>query len=211
MELESLGRAEFVRILKEPQNALLLQYRSMLATEGIELVFEDEAVETIAAIAEEVNTRTENIGARRLHTVMERLLETISFEASEPAYKPLKAALEGSLSGLPENVLLYATSNRRHLLPEHFSDNREAHDVDGEIHPGDAVEEKIVDAAVCHAFGEVGFINPKGDRVALFRQQVGQCRPPAPRADNSYLHFGQSFRSPSSSLLSVRAPGRSFS
>ena len=69
--------------------------------------------------------------------------DDLSFEASEPAYKPLKAALEGSLSGLPENVLLYATSNRRHLLPEHFSDNREAHDVDGEIHPGDAVEEKI--------------------------------------------------------------------
>ena len=67
--------------------------------------------------------------------------DDLSFEASEPAYKPLKAALEGSLSGLPENVLLYATSNRRHLLPEHFSDNREAHDVDGEIHPGDAADD----------------------------------------------------------------------
>jgi ATP-dependent HslUV protease ATP-binding subunit HslU len=83
VELESLGRAEFVRILKEPQNALLLQYRSMLATEGIELVFEDEAVETIAAIAEEVNTRTENIGARRLHTMMECLLEEILFDAPD--------------------------------------------------------------------------------------------------------------------------------
>ncbi len=83
VELESLGRAEFVRILKEPQNALLLQYQSMLATEGIELVFEDEAVETIAAIAEEVNTRTENIGARRLHTMMECLLEEILFDAPD--------------------------------------------------------------------------------------------------------------------------------
>ncbi len=83
VELESLGRAEFVRILKEPQNALLLQYRAMLATEGIELVFEDAAVETIAAIAEEVNTRTENIGARRLHTMMECLLEDILFDAPD--------------------------------------------------------------------------------------------------------------------------------
>ena len=83
VELESLGAAEFVRILKEPQNALLLQYRAMLATEGIELVFADDAVETIAAIAEEVNTRTENIGARRLHTMMECLLEDILFDAPD--------------------------------------------------------------------------------------------------------------------------------
>ena len=83
VELESLGRAEFVRILKEPQNALLLQYQAMLATEGIELVFADEAVETIAAIAEEVNDRTENIGARRLHTIMECLLEDILFDAPD--------------------------------------------------------------------------------------------------------------------------------
>jgi ATP-dependent HslUV protease ATP-binding subunit HslU len=83
VELESLGRAEFVRILKEPRNALLLQYRAMLATEGIELVFEDAAVDTIAAIAEEVNTRTENIGARRLHTMLECLLEDILFDAPD--------------------------------------------------------------------------------------------------------------------------------
>ncbi len=83
VELESLGAAEFVRILKEPQNALLLQYQAMLATEGIELVFEDEAVEAIAAIAEEVNARTENIGARRLHTMMECLLEDILFDAPD--------------------------------------------------------------------------------------------------------------------------------
>jgi hypothetical protein len=69
--------------------------------------------------------------------------DDLSFEASEPGYKPLKAALEGSLSGLPGNVLIYATSNRRHLLPEYFSENRETTVVDGEIHLGDAVEEKI--------------------------------------------------------------------
>jgi predicted AAA+ superfamily ATPase len=69
--------------------------------------------------------------------------DDLSFEASEPGYKPLKAALEGSLSGLPDNVLIYATSNRRHLLPEYFSENRETTFVDGEIHLGDAVEEKI--------------------------------------------------------------------
>ena len=69
--------------------------------------------------------------------------DDLSFEAGEPGYKQLKAALEGSLSGLPENVLIYATSNRRHLLPEYFSENRETRIVDGEIHLGDAVEEKI--------------------------------------------------------------------
>jgi uncharacterized protein len=69
--------------------------------------------------------------------------DDLSFEASEPAYKPLKAALEGSLSGLPDNVLIYATSNRRHLLPESFAENRETRAVDDEIHPGDAVEEKV--------------------------------------------------------------------
>ena len=70
VELDALGELEFVRILTEPQNALLLQYMALLRTESVDVVFEDDAVETIARIAEEVNTRTENIGARRLHTVM---------------------------------------------------------------------------------------------------------------------------------------------
>ena len=83
MELSSLGRKEFKRILTEPQNALLLQYLALLRTEGVEVVFEDDAVEEIARIAEEVNHRTENIGARRLHTIMERLLEDILFEAPD--------------------------------------------------------------------------------------------------------------------------------
>jgi ATP-dependent HslUV protease ATP-binding subunit HslU len=83
VELDALGEKEFVRILTEPQNALLLQYMALLRTEGVDVVFEDDAVETIARIAEEVNNRTENIGARRLHTVMERLLEDILFDAPD--------------------------------------------------------------------------------------------------------------------------------
>ena len=83
VELDALGEKEFVRILTEPQNALLLQYIALLRTEGVDVVFEDDAVETIAKIAEEVNSRTENIGARRLHTVMERLLEDVLFDAPD--------------------------------------------------------------------------------------------------------------------------------
>ena len=83
VELDALGKKEFVRILTEPKNALLLQYIALLKTEGLDVAFEDDAVETIARIAEEVNIRTENIGARRLQTVMERLLEDILFEAPD--------------------------------------------------------------------------------------------------------------------------------
>ena len=71
VELNALGRDEFARILREPRNALVLQYEEMLKTEGVRLEFTAEAIERIAAIAEDVNQRTENIGARRLHTVME--------------------------------------------------------------------------------------------------------------------------------------------
>ncbi|HHP7233995.1 MAG TPA: ATP-dependent protease ATPase subunit HslU [Desulfobacterales bacterium] len=87
VELDSLGKKEFYRILTEPKNALLLQYRELLKTEGLELVFQDEAVREIAAIAEEVNTNTENIGARRLHTMMECLLEEILFSAPDMSEK----------------------------------------------------------------------------------------------------------------------------
>ncbi len=83
VELKSLGKEEFVRILTEPKNALLLQYQGLLKTEGIELIFEGPAVSAIAEIATEVNDRTENIGARRLHTVMERLLDEILFDAPD--------------------------------------------------------------------------------------------------------------------------------
>lgn len=69
--------------------------------------------------------------------------DDLSFEADEPAYKPLKAALDGSVSGLPTNVLIYATSNRRHLMPEYFADNAATQHVDGEVRPADAIEEKL--------------------------------------------------------------------
>jgi ATP-dependent HslUV protease ATP-binding subunit HslU len=81
--LDALNRRDFVRILTEPKNALLLQYIALLKTEGVELIFSDNAVNRIAEIAEEVNVRTENIGARRLHTLMERLLEDILFDAPD--------------------------------------------------------------------------------------------------------------------------------
>ena len=83
VELQSLGVEEFKRILLEPQNALIKQYRALMATEGLEVEFDPEAINEIAALATEVNERTENIGARRLHTVMEKLLEDISFNAPD--------------------------------------------------------------------------------------------------------------------------------
>lgn len=83
VELDNLGEEEFVRILTEPRNALLRQYRALLATEGIELNFSDDAVSEIARMAALVNDRTENIGARRLHTILEKLLEDLSFDAPE--------------------------------------------------------------------------------------------------------------------------------
>jgi ATP-dependent HslUV protease ATP-binding subunit HslU len=81
VELKSLTRQDFVRILTEPENALTKQYTALLATEGVELGFTPEALEEIAAIATAVNQATENIGARRLYTIMERLLDEVSFEA----------------------------------------------------------------------------------------------------------------------------------
>jgi ATP-dependent HslUV protease ATP-binding subunit HslU len=87
VELEPLGQAEFVRILTEPRSALVKQYMALMATEGVELSFSSDAIELIAEFAAIVNERTENIGARRLHTVMERLLDEISFEGPELADK----------------------------------------------------------------------------------------------------------------------------
>jgi ATP-dependent HslUV protease ATP-binding subunit HslU len=83
VELKSLGKEDFVRILTEPKNALVLQYQALLKTEGIDLVFNDDAISALAEIATEVNGRTENIGARRLHTVIERLLDEILFDAPD--------------------------------------------------------------------------------------------------------------------------------
>jgi ATP-dependent HslUV protease ATP-binding subunit HslU len=83
VELNSLSTEDFVRILTEPQNALITQYTALLKTEGIELIFQESAIQEIARMANEVNERTENIGARRLHTVMEKLLDEISFDAPD--------------------------------------------------------------------------------------------------------------------------------
>ncbi|MEZ0329758.1 MAG: ATP-dependent protease ATPase subunit HslU [Dissulfuribacterales bacterium] len=83
VELHSLTQEDFKRILLEPENALILQYQALLATEGIKIVFNDEAIEEIARIACDINEKTENIGARRLHTVLERLLEEVSFNAPD--------------------------------------------------------------------------------------------------------------------------------
>ena len=83
VELSSLGHKEFAKILTEPKNALLLQYIELLRTERVDVIFEDDSVEEIARIAEEVNNLTENIGARRLHTLMECLLEDLLFDAPD--------------------------------------------------------------------------------------------------------------------------------
>jgi ATP-dependent HslUV protease ATP-binding subunit HslU len=83
VELESLTDADFVRILTEPENALVKQYTALLATEKVHLDIQQDAVAEIARIAAEVNQRMENIGARRLHTVMEKLLDELSFEAPD--------------------------------------------------------------------------------------------------------------------------------
>jgi len=83
VELESLTEDDFVRILHEPKNALTMQYSALLSTEGVELAFGDDAVREIARFAQMVNDKTENIGARRLHTILERLLDELSFEASD--------------------------------------------------------------------------------------------------------------------------------
>jgi ATP-dependent HslUV protease ATP-binding subunit HslU len=83
VELGSLTEEDFVRILTEPKNALIIQYKALLATEGIELVFEESAISQIARISGQVNDRAENIGARRLHTVLEKLLDDVSFTAPD--------------------------------------------------------------------------------------------------------------------------------
>jgi ATP-dependent HslUV protease ATP-binding subunit HslU len=90
VELDSLTVEDFVRILTEPQNALIKQYIALLETEGIKLTFPDEAVQEIARFAATVNENTENIGARRLHTIMEKLLDEISFEGPDLKKKTIK-------------------------------------------------------------------------------------------------------------------------
>jgi ATP-dependent HslUV protease ATP-binding subunit HslU len=92
VELTSLNKGDFIRILTEPENALIKQYRALLETEGVQVDFTPEAIEEIAEIAEKVNEDAENIGARRLHTVMEKVMEEISFEA--PSIKKKKMLID---------------------------------------------------------------------------------------------------------------------
>jgi ATP-dependent HslUV protease ATP-binding subunit HslU len=90
VELKSLTEADFIRILKEPKNALIKQYQALLDTEGIKLTFTEDAIEELAAFAARVNESTENIGARRLHTILEKLLEIVSFEGPDLKKKNVK-------------------------------------------------------------------------------------------------------------------------
>jgi ATP-dependent HslUV protease ATP-binding subunit HslU len=106
VELEPLGREDFVRILTEPRNALVRQYVALLDTEGVRLEFTADAVERIADVATFVNERTENIGARRLHTVMEKLLDQVSFDAPDLVQKSLTidaAYVDRMLSEIAKN------------------------------------------------------------------------------------------------------------
>lgn len=106
VELDSLGKDDFVRILTEPKNALLLQYIALLRIDNIKLSFNDEAVAEIARVAEEVNNHTENIGARRLHTLMEHLLEDLLFEAPDMVETEIvvdRAFVDGKLKDVKED------------------------------------------------------------------------------------------------------------
>jgi ATP-dependent HslUV protease ATP-binding subunit HslU len=106
VELQALGRDEFVRILTEPKSALVKQYMALLETEGVDIRFTPDAIERIADFATLVNDRTENIGARRLHTVMEKLLDQISFEAPDLPQKSITidaAYVERMLADIVKN------------------------------------------------------------------------------------------------------------
>ncbi|MCJ7458523.1 MAG: ATP-dependent protease ATPase subunit HslU [candidate division Zixibacteria bacterium] len=106
VELDSLSTKDFVRILTEPRNSLIKQYTALLATEGVEIEFEKEAIEEIAHIANLVNERTENIGARRLHTVMTTLLEDIMFRIPETKMEKIvvtKKMVEDTLKSIVED------------------------------------------------------------------------------------------------------------
>ncbi len=104
VELKSLTEGDFIRILKEPKNALIKQYMALLETEGIKLSFSDDALEEVARLAARVNESNENIGARRLHTVMEKVLDVISFEGPDLKKKTVKIDAEYVRQQLSEIV-----------------------------------------------------------------------------------------------------------
>jgi len=111
VELKSLTVGDFIRILKEPKNALAKQYTALLETEGIKLVLTDDALEEVARFAAQVNESSENIGARRLHTIMERVLEDVSFLAPDVARRApndeAAAALQKAIKSESSNPLPY--------------------------------------------------------------------------------------------------------
>ncbi|MGA1868796.1 MAG: ATP-dependent protease ATPase subunit HslU [bacterium] len=106
VELSSLGKEEFIKILTEPRNALIKQYKALMKTESVDLVFTDDAISAIAEICAEVNEKTEDIGARRLHTVLEKLLDEISFDAPDMAHQTItinKDYVYNKLANIVEN------------------------------------------------------------------------------------------------------------
>lgn len=106
VELEKLAKEDFVRILKEPQHSLIKQYEALLQTEGVTISFTEESIERIGEIAYEVNQETDNIGARRLHTILEKILEELSYEASDisPANIQITPAyIDGKLDNIVKN------------------------------------------------------------------------------------------------------------
>jgi ATP-dependent HslUV protease ATP-binding subunit HslU len=106
VELDDLKAADFVRILTEPENALIKQYTALMKTEGVDLIFDSTGVDEIAKIAFDVNTRTENIGARRLHTVMTKLLENVMYNSPDADSKKMKInrkVVKDTLRGIVED------------------------------------------------------------------------------------------------------------
>ena len=106
VELKSLTKEDFIEILTKPKNALTLQYKELLKTEGVDITFHKEAIDLIAEYAFNVNSEMENIGARRLHTIIEKLLEDISFNAPELVEKKIEITKEfvnKSLNDIIEN------------------------------------------------------------------------------------------------------------
>ncbi|MEE3315051.1 MAG: HslU--HslV peptidase ATPase subunit, partial [Treponema sp.] len=106
VELEALSTDDFRRILTEPKNALIKQYEALLETEGVTLKFSDDAIDRMAFIAEDVNSHAENIGARRLHTIMETVLEDLSFSADEHSGETIvidSAYVDERLKGVIQN------------------------------------------------------------------------------------------------------------
>jgi ATP-dependent HslUV protease ATP-binding subunit HslU len=114
VELQPLGRDEFVRILTEPKNSLVVQYAQLLATEGMDIRFTDDAIAAVAEIAHRVNSRSEDIGARRLHTVMEKLLEDVSFNA--PEMKERSLAIDAAYVGKKLEGLLADEDLSKYIL-----------------------------------------------------------------------------------------------